>query len=460
MNAKILLTILFLCTTFSNVGADELNPIAIPLPYDVSKSLSYDVPDYDPDEPAVITILMVYTQAAGLWAANTNYNDINTIVTMGMDYANLTADNSQTNVEFEVIDIIKTDYVESGSASDDLRRLTNLSDGYMDDVHEVRDATGADLVMLIADLDDAGGVSWLMTDPNGYSNYGFSVVRVKQAMHSTMVHEIGHNIGLHHSKLQNTQPGPGVFSYSAGSRWVGSDGIPYCSVMTYTGGSYYPDGISHNRVPIFSNPRVLYMDEPTGDVVDADNSRTVMEMKHVIAAYRYESGSLQVDIDPDEAKWRVVGSSTWNDSWKEIRLPIGPTEIEFSEIPGWVTPQPMTILIEENEFKELQIFYEIERCIILIAPTAGGELIPSQQEVDYGTIATFQVQPHEGYSIGNVHGCGGSLSGSTYTTEPIHNDCTITARFDLVKKPEVVTSNDSGGGGGGCFISTMFSTGG
>jgi len=259
---------------------------------------------------------------------------------------------------------------------------------------------------------------------------------------------------MHHNKFQNYSPGPGVFSYSAGGRWVGSDGVGYCSVMTYTGGSYYPDGVSHGRIPIFSNPRLLFEGVPTGDVVDADNSRTAMEMKHVIAAYRYQNGRLQVTLEPSEAKWRPVDNQEWNDSGDELNLPVGPTEIEFSDVRGWVIPEPITVQIDENKLKRVIVSYDIETCIVLVAPTTGGSLIPSQQEISYGDTATFKVRPDKGYSVGSITGCGGSLSGSTYTTGPVTGDCTIEAQFDLIQKPTVVPAG--GGGGGGCFISNVF----
>ena len=454
MIGLVIITVLDGCA--SSAHADELNPVGIPLPYEVSKSLSYgESPAYDPNEPATITVLIVYTEAAEAWAKE-YFDDVDRLIDEAMDYSNETALNSQVGIEFDVIEKLKTNYIESGNAVTDLKRLTNPTDNYMDEVHEVRDDIGADLVMLLADVNDVGGVAWVMKDPAGNSSYGFSLVRVKQAMNSTPVHEMGHNIGMGHHKRQNSQPGPGVFSYSAGGRWVGNDGVGYCSVMTYTGGSYYSDGKSHGRIPIFSNPRVLYEGVPTGDVRDADNARTAMEMKHVIAAYRYEPGRLQVDIEPSEAKWRVIDTQVWYDSGQEQKLPVGPTEIEFSDVRGWMMPEPVTVQIDENKLKRLSVTYEIETCIVLVAPTTGGQLIPSKQIVEYGQTATFQVRPDNGYTIGSVTGCGGSLSGSTYTTGIIESDCTIEARFDQIPKPPTVPSSDSGGGGGGgCFISNM-----
>lgn len=49
--------------------------------------------------------------------------------------------------------------------------------------------------------------------------------------------------------------------------------------------------------------------------------------------------------------------------------------------------------------------------------------------VDHGDAATLTVTPDTGWSIDSVSGCGGSLSGTTYTTGSITADCTVAAAF-------------------------------
>jgi len=49
--------------------------------------------------------------------------------------------------------------------------------------------------------------------------------------------------------------------------------------------------------------------------------------------------------------------------------------------------------------------------------------------VSPGSTATFDVTPKTGYFIASVTGCGGNLSGSTYTTGAISSTCTVTASF-------------------------------
>jgi hypothetical protein len=61
---------------------------------------------------------------------------------------------------------------------------------------------------------------------------------------------------------------------------------------------------------------------------------------------------------------------------------------------------------------------------------AGGSISPSTpQTVNYNQTTSFTVTPSTGYRIASVTGCGGTLSGSTFTTGPITSDCAVTASF-------------------------------
>ncbi len=233
---------------------------------------------------ARIDVMVVYTPAARQWAAGRG--GIENVVAAAMANAQLTADNSTVGVDFRLVHSAQVDYTERGSDTD-LERLTHPSDGYMDEVHAWRDDHGADLVAILTDATDMGGIAWLVTDPAGSPGYAFSLTSVRQAATSyTLVHEMGHNMGLHHHKAQNFQPGPGMFNYSAGWRWVGNDRQSYCSVMSYSSGSFYPDGVDSRSVPYFSNPQIQHMGAAAGHALDGDNARNVRQIKQVVAAYR------------------------------------------------------------------------------------------------------------------------------------------------------------------------------
>jgi hypothetical protein len=237
--------------------------------------------------------MIVYTPAARDWAAGTG--GINNVINQAVEKGQIALDNSGVEITERLVRSSLIDYTESGSSTTDLNRLTNTSDGFMDDVHTWRNTYGADLVQLFSRVEDTGGLGWLLNTTAGLPAWAFSLARVQQAGTTsyTSIHEFGHNMGCHHRKDQATQPGPGLFSYSAGWRWLGNDGNRYCSVMSY-GDSW--NGNSVNRVAYFSNPNVSHLGAATGHAADGDNARTLREIKSVISGYRSETGTNTLTI--------------------------------------------------------------------------------------------------------------------------------------------------------------------
>jgi hypothetical protein len=76
----------------------------------------------------------------------------------------------------------------------------------------------------------------------------------------------------------------------------------------------------------------------------------------------------------------------------------------------------------------------------------GGNISPTSQKVDHGTTAAFTVAPVTGYSIHAVTGCGGSLSGNTYTTGLITGACAVAASFVVTLQSPTNVRAESGDG--------------
>lgn len=246
----------------------------------------------DPLTAVNLDVMIVYTPAARVWADSED-GGIANVIAQAVAKGQLALDNSNTIMTITLVysgEVAYTEINDPEHSSLDLENLTYTSDGYMDEVHTLRDQYGADIVGLFADPGLLyGGIGWLLEVTSGNPTYAFSITRVQQASWTyTYIHEMGHNMGCHHSKeqLPDYQPGPGLFDYSAGWRWTGSDSGKYCSVMTYEEGTYFADGITHTRVGYFSNPSITYQDVATGDAADGDNARTIREVKDVLAAYR------------------------------------------------------------------------------------------------------------------------------------------------------------------------------
>lgn len=76
---------------------------------------------------------------------------------------------------------------------------------------------------------------------------------------------------------------------------------------------------------------------------------------------------------------------------------------------------------------------------------SGGTITPATQKIDKKSTATMTVSANSGFVIDKVSGCGGSLTGNTYTTGAITNHCAVIATF-LPVTPLTVTAAASTGG--------------
>tara|TARA_R110002049_G_scaffold85790_3_gene218153 strand:- start:3415 stop:6429 length:3015 start_codon:yes stop_codon:yes gene_type:complete len=247
--------------------------------------LNTPVVQKSPTTRDTITLLVAYTPAAAAWSAANEVN-INNTISLMMARAELTNDNSDSLLYIELVHAQEVAYTELQSVQD-LYNLRNTTDGNMDTVHTLRNTYCADLVTLLEQTSHTGGTAFLLNNLFGSPTNGFSILRVQQSSWTyTAIHEFGHNLGCGHNKFQNFQAGPGIFSYSSGSRWVSVPSGNFCSIMSYESGTYYVNGISHSRVAHFSNPTISYQGAPTGDSIDADNARSIRTTKSIVAGYR------------------------------------------------------------------------------------------------------------------------------------------------------------------------------
>ena len=84
---------------------------------------------------------------------------------------------------------------------------------------------------------------------------------------------------------------------------------------------------------------------------------------------------------------------------------------------------------------------------LTISSGSGGKISPTSVNADANSPVTFTITPDPGYSIVTVTGCGGMLSGNSYTTAPITGACNVSATFTKTMSDVVVTGQGKGGGG-------------
>jgi hypothetical protein len=144
--------------------------------------------------------------------------------------SNLAYQQSNINLQLYLVHAVEVNYVESSSDGTDLDRITGTSDGYMDEIHGLRNAYGADMVCLLKVGNS--GIAWVLQQQSGSSGYAFSVVGATGSGFGVFAHELGHNMGCAHDR-QNAGV-TGLFNDSYGYRFNGTDAVQYRTIMAYT----------------------------------------------------------------------------------------------------------------------------------------------------------------------------------------------------------------------------------
>ena len=204
----------------------------------------------------VIDVVVAYTKAAAR-----SYRDIvGQVIEPAIEGGNESFRMSGIgHIMLRLVHAYQTDYVESGDQFVHLWRFADKGDGYMDEIHDLRDRYQADVAVLI--VDDADGCGQA-TRVGADEDEAFAVVHHACAKANfSLVHEIGHLIGASHER-----------GYVHGNEWR--------DIMSYKancGGC--------PRLPVWSNPDVLIGGVPAGSV-GHDNARVIADNVLRVAAFR------------------------------------------------------------------------------------------------------------------------------------------------------------------------------
>ena len=216
-----------------------------------------------------IDVIVAYTKKAA-----SNYSDVKReLVDLSIEEANNSFRMSNLgNIKLRLVHAYETDYVEEGQHFDHVWRFADKGDGYMDEIHGLRDKYKADVAVLI--VDDPQGCG-LATRVYADADEAFAVVHHECAATTySVAHEIGHIIGARHDLNLDKMTTP--FSYGHGF----VNGTKWRDIMSYKescGGC--------PRLPVWSSPLVKVRGEPAG-TPDLDNARVISEQAARVAAFR------------------------------------------------------------------------------------------------------------------------------------------------------------------------------
>lgn len=240
------------------------------------------------DTGAFIDVMVVYTPAARAGAGGATAMD--SLIQLAVDETNQSYANSGITQRIRLVHKAEVAYTESGNFCNgndsDLERLRGTSDGYMDEVHAMRDAYGADLVSLIVESGDACGCAYLMTSVStSFAPSAFSVVERDCATgYYSFGHELGHNMGANHDWYVDSGTAP--FPYAHGyiytpGRWR--------TIMSYND-ECAAAGFNCTRLQYWSNPDISYngvpIGTPEGQYQATDNRKTLNNTASTVANFR------------------------------------------------------------------------------------------------------------------------------------------------------------------------------
>jgi len=255
------------------------------------------------DDGSRIDLMVLYTN--GMASAHPG-SQIDTRIQYLIDQANDALSNSNIYTQFNLVHSEEVNYPDD-SLNGMNEALYDLTDntGVFANVENLRTEHGADQVTLLRQFVDEGcGLAWLLK----YDNAGLAYAVVHDGSKTdgsgyfcsdlTYVHEIGHNLGCAHDRLNSSNSGK--YSYSYGYQ---EPEKKFRTLMSYN----CPGGCT--QIEYFSNPDVTYMGDPTGiaypNLNSADNARTINQTRLSMAGYRAEIQPTIRVISPDgEEAWK------------------------------------------------------------------------------------------------------------------------------------------------------------
>ena len=293
------------------------------------------------DDGSEIDVLVVWTRTARRHAGGTRH--IETAIDLAVVETNDAYAASGAAQRIKLVGAVETNYENTGNLIIDLDRLVIPSDGYLDEVHALRDSYAADLVHLASSgTCGSGGVEGLafaMEDPSAsFEASAFSasifcnLANVLQTNTRTglssrlFAHELGHNMGLQHDRYApyTTLNKPYPYSHGYVNQKAFDDGATtesrWRTIMAYDA-QCRAAGLRCPPLLRFSNPNQRYPDDSghalgipgddPSDEVDgpADAVRSLDNTRLIVANFRPSTSRCTYSLAQESLTVPAAGGS-------------------------------------------------------------------------------------------------------------------------------------------------------
>ncbi len=218
------------------------------------------------EEPATIDVAVVYTPGAREKAGGTAA--IETEIDLMVAETNEVYRTSGVRHRLALVARSEVAHAETGGGRD-LEHLADPSDGVLDEAHDLRERSGADLLhLIVARPYDVCGIAQV---PAPYGDPGPFGITLLECGGLVFAHELGHNMGLRHDRFQVVAGGElgRVYSHPAYgyvNHRASEDSPPlsrWRTIMSY-GSQCRQFDTACVELPRFSNPRQRFAGDPLG----------------------------------------------------------------------------------------------------------------------------------------------------------------------------------------------------
>ena len=299
-----------------------------------------DARSTEEDDESEIDVFVVWTPTARRDAGGTRH--IETAIDLAVVETNDAYAASDATQRIKLVGAVEVNYEESGGLATHLPRLTNRSDGYLDEIHTLRDSYAADLVHLVSSGycsgGDMQGLAYAMEDPSAsFASSAFSasvfcnlanLQHVRRGLSSRIfAHELGHNMGLQHDRyVRNTTLNkPYPYSHGYVNQRAFEDGGATRNARWRTIMSYRDQcadaGFTCQQLLRFSNPDQRYPnadghpmgipgDDPSEDVDGpADAVRSLDNTRRIVANFRPSASRCTYRLSQDTVTVAASGGA-------------------------------------------------------------------------------------------------------------------------------------------------------